>query len=618
MQWMRSRKPRYKNQLYSEVERPSASYIVDMAPPAARITNAAESIPAKALHSSLNKVKHPINVVKWTPEGRRLLTGSTSGEFTLWNGMGFNFETIMQAHESAIRGVAYTHTDDWLLSADQTGIIKYWQTNFNNVKEIQAHDQQAIRGLAIAPTDSKFVTASDDQTLKIWDFASSQEESTLTGHGWEVRTVDWHPTKGLLCSGSKDHTVKLWDPRTGRCLSTLRGHKNPIAKTLFEPVLGNMMATCARDHTARIFDLRMMRDVLLLRGHEKDVTTMAWHPLHKNLLSTGGVDGSIFHWLLDEQNAPHGVAPTTSPYDSADPQNAPAQTIHPAHKLQYAHDFTVWTLDWHPLGHILASGSNDRVTRFWARPRPGDSSWTNDRYHIGTAAAEAQGTYDRGQGRRQMRDEEEQEAEDEAEGLVDQKMPSRHPGQGLPILPPGLTLPGLNTSPDGTSSILPGIGGLPAPANLPIHPPPPPLPNGAFPPGFPPSMDPQRLAQLIASGALPPPPIPGNPTPPNPHTFPFPGVPPPPFPTSSAPPPPFPFPAGAAPPIPPPGLPPGFAFPPLPGMPGAPPVPVQGSTGGGNGNANGHGQGQGRRAPLPSQQDSLKAEMRRGNYRKAR
>lgn len=641
VQWMRNRKPRYKNALYSEVERPSASYIVDMAPPAARITNAAESIPAKALHSSLNKVKHPINVVKWTPEGRRLLTGSTSGEFTLWNGMGFNFETIMQAHESAIRGVAYTHTDDWLLSADQTGIIKYWQTNFNNVKEIQAHDQQAIRGLAIAPTDSKFVTASDDQTLKIWDFASSAEESTLTGHGWEVRTVDWHPTKGLLCSGSKDHTVKLWDPRTGRCLSTLRGHKNPIAKTLFEPVLGNMMATCARDHTARIFDLRMMRDVLLLRGHEKDVTTMSWHPMHKNLLSTGGVDGSIYHWLLDEQNAPAGVAPTTSPYDSADPQNAPAQTIHPAHKLQYAHDFTVWTLDWHPLGHLLASGSNDRVTRFWARPRPGDSSWTNDRYHIGTAAAEAQGTYDRGQGRRQMRDEEEQEAEDEAEGLVDQKMPSRNPG--APFLPPGLTLPGLNTSPDGTSSILPGIGGThPPPIGLPIHPPPP--PNGSFPPGLPPGMDPQRLAQLIASGAIPPPPIPGTNTSNAPPPFPFPhghpppppqnlphGVPPPPFPSSSTgAPPPFPFPppgmSGAPPP------PPNFPFPlpgmsgapPLPGMPGAPqlPHPGQGNTPPQNGGPVG---GQGafdangrRRAPLPSQQDSLKAEMRKGNYRKAR
>jgi hypothetical protein len=41
-------------------------------------------------------MRHPVNVVKWTPEGRRLLTGSTSGEFTLWNGTAFNFETIMQ------------------------------------------------------------------------------------------------------------------------------------------------------------------------------------------------------------------------------------------------------------------------------------------------------------------------------------------------------------------------------------------------------------------------------------------------------------------------------------------------------------------------------------------
>lgn len=616
VQWLRNRRPRYKNAPMAEMERPSASYIVDMQPPAARVASAAESIPAKAVHSSLNKVKHPINVVKWTPEGRRLLTGSTSGEFTLWNGMGFNFETIMQAHEAAIRAVEYTSTDDWLLSADQTGVVKYWQTNFNNVKEIQAHTE-AVRGLSIAPTDTKFVTCADDTTLKIWDFASSTEESTLTGHGWEVKSVDWHPHKGLLVSGSKDHQVKFWDPRTGRCLTTLHGHKNPISKTMFEPVQGNMLATCARDHTARIFDLRMMRDVLLLKGHEKDIITMAWHPMHKNLLSTGGVDGSIHHYLLDEQNPPAGVAPSISPYDAADSQNAPSQTIYPAHSLQYAHDFTVWTMDWHPLGHILASGSNDRVTRFWTRPRPGDTNYINDRYHIGQAAAEAQGTFDRGQGRRQKMEEEEQEAEDEAEGLVDQKMPSKNPAGGF--LPPGLSLPGLNAAPDGTSSSLPGIGG----ANHPPVPPPPgnmpfPPPNGGGPP-MPPlnGMDPSRLAQLIASGSLPPPPIPHGHGPPPPNA----NGPPPPFPPN------FPgFPQGMPPGMPPfpPGMPPpGFpGFPPPPGGMAAPPPgwpgplpPPQQQQGG---PMSVGADGVRRRAPLPDQQDALKAEMNQGRYRKAR
>lgn len=296
----------------------------------------------------------------------------------------------------------------------------------------------------------KFVTGSDDANLKIFDFAGGVEELLLTGHNWEVKCVDWHPSKGLLVSGSKDHQVKLWDPRNGRCLTTLHGHRSTIARTMFEPTEGQLLATCARDQIARVFDLRMMRDVLLLRGHEKDITTLTWHPIHRNLLSTGGVDGSLFHYLLDEPNLPTSdssiPSSSISPYDSSDPANAPAQTIYPAHKLPFAHDFAVWALDWHPLGHILASGSNDRVTRFWSRPRPGDTACFSDRYHIGQAAAEAQGTYDRRNGRRQMREQEEQEAEDEAEGLVDQQMPSKHAGGGLPGLIPGINLPGIGSA----------------------------------------------------------------------------------------------------------------------------------------------------------------------------
>lgn len=37
-----------------------------------------------------------VQFLQWTPEGRRLVTGASSGEFTLWNGLTFNFETILQ------------------------------------------------------------------------------------------------------------------------------------------------------------------------------------------------------------------------------------------------------------------------------------------------------------------------------------------------------------------------------------------------------------------------------------------------------------------------------------------------------------------------------------------
>ena len=37
-----------------------------------------------------------INAIAWTPDGRRCLTGTNAGEFTLWQGQHFGFETILQ------------------------------------------------------------------------------------------------------------------------------------------------------------------------------------------------------------------------------------------------------------------------------------------------------------------------------------------------------------------------------------------------------------------------------------------------------------------------------------------------------------------------------------------
>jgi WD40 repeat protein len=41
--------------------------------------------------------------------------------------------------------------------------------------------------------------------------------------------------------------------------------------------------------------------------------------------------------------------------------------------MEEAHDGMIWDMSWHPLGHMLVSGSNDRSTRFWTRNRPGDT-----------------------------------------------------------------------------------------------------------------------------------------------------------------------------------------------------------------------------------------------------
>ncbi|KAG5408413.1 hypothetical protein IGI04_004732 [Brassica rapa subsp. trilocularis] len=332
---------------------PTPAAAVDMLPPVAYSDNPSTSFAAKFVHSSLNKNRCSINCVVWTPSGRRLITGSQSGEFTLWNGQSFNFEMILQAHDQPIRSMVWSHNDIWMVSGDDGGTIKYWQSNMNNVKANRTAHKESVRGISFCKTDLKFCSCSDDTTVKVWDFAKCQEEISLTGnagHGWDVKCVDWHPTKSLLVSGGKDQLVKIWDTRTARELCSLHGHKNMVLSVKWNQN-GNWLLTASKDQIVKLYDIRTMKELESFRGHKKDLSNsfkaLAWHPIHEEYFVSGSADGSICHWIIGHEN--------------------------PQIEISNAHDNSVWDLAWHPIGYLLCSGSNDHTTKFWSRNRPADN-----------------------------------------------------------------------------------------------------------------------------------------------------------------------------------------------------------------------------------------------------
>ncbi|XP_055695471.1 pre-mRNA 3' end processing protein WDR33 [Lutzomyia longipalpis] len=343
---------------------PESIYTPELLPPPSYMDNPSNSVTTKFVKTATNKMKCPIFTLAWTPEGRRLVTGASSGEFTLWNGLTFNFETILQAHDAPVRTMVWSHNDNWMVTGDHGGYVKYWQSNMNNVKMYQAH-KEPIRGISFSPSDNKFATCSDDGTLRVFDFYRCVEERVLRGHGADVKCVHWHPQKALIVSGSKDNQqpIKLWDPKSGQALATLHAHKSTVMDLKWNDN-GNWLVTASRDHLLKLFDLRnLSEEVQIFRGHKKEASAVSWHPIHEGLFSSGGSDGSVLFWNV-------GTDKEVGAIDTA-------------------HDSIVWTLAWHPLGHILCSGSNDHTIKFWTRNRPGDQM--RDRYNLNTLPASLQG-----------------------------------------------------------------------------------------------------------------------------------------------------------------------------------------------------------------------------------
>lgn len=335
---------------------PETSFTANLMPPSAYVHNndRAVNVVNKFTHLSSNKVKHVIPAIEWTPEGRRLIVATYNGELSLWNGFSFNFESLMQAHDSAVTTMKYSHAGDWMVSGDADGIIKIWQPNFNMVKELDSAHTESIRDVAFCNNDSKFVSCSDDNILKIWNFSNGKEERILSGHHWDVKSCDWHPTMGLIASGSKDNLVKLWDPRAGSCISTIFKFKHTVLKTRFQPTKGNLLGAISKDKSLRIFDIRYgMKELMVIRD-EIDYMDLLWSPLNESMVTIGSYDGSIKHFdlLQDLEN--------------------------PVHTIPFAHDKCITSMAYNPMGNILASASKDRTIRFWTRARPLDPNAFDD------------------------------------------------------------------------------------------------------------------------------------------------------------------------------------------------------------------------------------------------
>ncbi|TBU03472.1 WD40 domain-containing protein [Hamiltosporidium magnivora] len=302
----------------------------------------------KFAHASINKTRCPVNTLRWTPDGRRCISGTSTGEFTLWNGYSFNFETILQAHESAVRSMCWAPSAQFLVSGDSLGTVKYWHPSMNNIQIIQAHNE-SIRDICFAHSDSKFCTASDDGTIKIFDTKDCKEESSMSGHGWDVRVAQWHPYKSLIASGGKDNLIKLWDPRMHTEILTLHIHKNTVLALKWltrnsSDSVCNYLLTGGKDQVIKMVDIRTFKEVCTYKGHRKEVTALCAHPTINNMFVSGGAEGTIYYWQSFKEEP---VATTTE------------------------HEGTIWCIDYHPLGHIMASGSVDQSVRFWIRNRPG-------------------------------------------------------------------------------------------------------------------------------------------------------------------------------------------------------------------------------------------------------
>ncbi len=179
--------------------------------------------------------------------------------YYLWR-LSHRFLSILR-HNDTVYSVAFSPDGKRLATGSFDSTVKLWDAATGQETLTLKGHVNGVCSVAFSADGKRLATGSFDRTVKLWDAAIGQEMLTLKGHDNSVPSVAFSPDGKWLATGSHDRTVKLWDAATGQELLTLKGHSDIVWSVAFSPD-GRWLATGSNDGTVKLWDAATEQEVL--------------------------------------------------------------------------------------------------------------------------------------------------------------------------------------------------------------------------------------------------------------------------------------------------------------------------------------------------------------------
>ncbi|MEN6624978.1 MAG: GDSL-type esterase/lipase family protein [Candidatus Sumerlaeia bacterium] len=228
-----------------------------------------------------------------SPDGKSAAIGLGGGNAVILDAGALSEKPLatLAGHGKPVVAVAFSPDGRRVLTGSEDGTARTWRTRAGKPQRVLRGHAGPVRAVGYAADGRKALTGSDDGTARLWDVEKGKCLGRFVGHAGPVRAVAFLG-KGRALTGSEDRTLRIWDRKTNKLISTI-GVSGKVLDVKVSPD-GLRAIVCMDRDQPEIWDLDEERRVSVLWGHAGAVTGAAWG--NDGMLATGSTDGRVILW----------------------------------------------------------------------------------------------------------------------------------------------------------------------------------------------------------------------------------------------------------------------------------------------------------------------------------
>ena len=144
--------------------------------------------------------------VKFTPDGKGLMSGSVDGTVKYWDVSSLGIHEATSGRGTVVPGHSFP-----LIRCFSGHNVRFHFYFIACRLSRYLHLQAIVLSIAFFPNNNEWIiTSSQDNTVRVWDIRTGLWQLVVQGHRDTVREVDISKAENLLATASVDQHVTLW------------------------------------------------------------------------------------------------------------------------------------------------------------------------------------------------------------------------------------------------------------------------------------------------------------------------------------------------------------------------------------------------------------------------